>query len=83
MLSNFAKRGITLNKNIPILVSSAQYVDRSQVSASSLSPVDIIATAATKAIENTKCNNVSQLAATIDRLMIIRLFQHSLGEGME
>ena len=63
--------------NTPILVGAGQYVGRDMSSAQVLkSPVDIAAIAAQRALDDAQARRA--LAAEIDMLVVIRMFEHSL-----
>lgn len=59
----------------PVLVGSAQYVDREPPSAASLSPAAMAAQVASAAIEDT---GAPALRESIDVLAVARLFEHSV-----
>lgn len=66
-----------MQKNTPILVGSGQYVDRAKPDpATSLSPADIAATAARRALSDTGATG--DLGATVDAIAVARLFEHSV-----
>jgi len=61
----------------PILVGAGQYVGRDMSCAEVLkSPVDIAAIAAQRALDDAQAPRA--LAAQIDMLVVIRMFEHSL-----
>lgn len=66
-----------MNQNTPILVGSAQYVDRaSPQPGKSLSPADMAAHVAADAIED--AGAAGDLKALVDVLAVARLFEHSV-----
>lgn len=67
---------VIIADNTPVLVGSGQYVDRGEPGAASLSPADIAAEAARRALAATGANR--PLAAHIEALAVARLFEHSV-----
>jgi acetyl-CoA C-acetyltransferase len=65
--------------NTPILVGAGQYVARSPLEpADMLSPVAIAATAAQRALAD--AHSARALAAEVDTLAVVRLFEHSVAD---
>lgn len=61
----------------PILVGAGQYVGRSPANAdTALSPIDIAATAAARALAD--CGAARDLSSAIDALAVVRFFEHSV-----
>ena len=62
----------------PVLVGAGQYVERNaQTAALMLSPVDIAATAARRALADTGADGA---VGAVDTLVVIRMFEHSVGD---
>ena len=63
----------------PILVGAGQYVGRDMSRPELLkSPVDIAGIAAQRALDDTQA--AKPLAAEVDMLVVIRMFEHSVGD---
>lgn len=69
---------MALADNTPILVGSGQYVDRDPPTPRSLSPADIAAEAARRALAH--AGAIGNLTERIEVLAVARLFEHSVRE---
>ena len=68
-----------MHDNTPILVGAGQYVGRDMSRPELLkSPLDIAAIAARRALDDARAS--TSLAAQVDMLVVIRMFEHSVGD---